>query len=131
MIKKCFVSIGTAGKFYQHDGEGGIELFLKKQRRINSGGGGGQEANRHSGTQEWIKGWPCLFLEQLYTKSEGYVKQNWGIAVCECFKVALVRRNNEATSDNFGAQIGQILLAGKYYRGPSGRIDGWGIKWLP
>ena len=44
MIKKCFVSIGTAGKFYQHDGEGGIELFLKKQKRINSGGGG-----RHPG----------------------------------------------------------------------------------
>jgi len=47
------------------------------------------------------------------------------------YKVALARRNNEAIPDNFGAQISQILLAGKYYRSPSGRIDGWGIKWLP
>jgi hypothetical protein len=47
------------------------------------------------------------------------------------YKVALARRNREALPDNFGGQIGQILLDSKYYRSPSGRIDGWGIKWLP
>jgi hypothetical protein len=47
------------------------------------------------------------------------------------FKLALARRNNEATPKNFGGQIGQVLLDGKYYCSASGKIDGWGIKWLP
>lgn len=47
------------------------------------------------------------------------------------YKVALARRNNEAIPRNFGGQIGQILLSEKYYRSPSGKVDGWGIKWLP
>ena len=47
------------------------------------------------------------------------------------YRVALTRRNREALPDNFGGQIGQILLDSKYDRSPSGRIDGWGIKWLP
>ena len=47
------------------------------------------------------------------------------------YKVALARRNNEAIPKTFGGQIGQILLESKYDRSPSGRVDGWGIKWLP
>lgn len=47
------------------------------------------------------------------------------------YKVALTRRNREALPDNFGGLIGQILLDSKYDRSPSGRVDGWGIKWLP
>jgi len=47
------------------------------------------------------------------------------------YKVSLTRRNREGLPDNFGGQIGQILLDSKYDRSPSGRIDGWGIKWLP
>lgn len=47
------------------------------------------------------------------------------------YKVALARRNNEALPKTFGGQIGQILLNDKYYRSPNGKIDGWGIKWLP
>ena len=47
------------------------------------------------------------------------------------YRVALARHNGEALPQNFGGQIGQILEVSKYYRSPSGRIDGWGIKWLP
>ena len=47
------------------------------------------------------------------------------------YKVALARHNGEALPQTFGGQIGQILEVSKYYRGPSGRIDGWGIKWRP
>jgi len=43
----------------------------------------------------------------------------------------LARRNNEAIPRNFGGQIGQILLAEKYNCSPSGKVDGWGIQWLP
>jgi hypothetical protein len=47
------------------------------------------------------------------------------------YKVALARHNGEAIPENFGGQIGDILLQHKYARSPSGKIDGWGIKWLP
>lgn len=47
------------------------------------------------------------------------------------YKTALARRNREALPDNFGGKIGQILLDSKYDRSHSGRIDGWGIKFLP
>jgi len=47
------------------------------------------------------------------------------------YKVALARRNNKAIPRNFGGQIGKLLLDEKYYRSPSGKVDGWGIKWLP
>lgn len=47
------------------------------------------------------------------------------------YRVALTRRAGEPLPSNFGGQIGQILLAHKYHRSPSGKIDGWGLKWLP
>ena len=47
------------------------------------------------------------------------------------YKIALARRNSEAIPQNFGGKIGSILLKQKYVRGPSNKIDGWGIKWLP
>ena len=47
------------------------------------------------------------------------------------YKTALARRNREALPGNFGGQIGQILLDSKYDRNQAGKIDGWGIKWLP
>ena len=47
------------------------------------------------------------------------------------YKTALARRNKEALPDNFGGKISQILMDSKFDRSPSGRIDGWGIKWLP
>jgi len=47
------------------------------------------------------------------------------------FRAAMSRRNGEPLPDNFGGQIAQILVDSKYHRNRSGRIDGWGIKWLP
>lgn len=47
------------------------------------------------------------------------------------YKIALARRNGEAMPENFGGQIGAILLKQKYDRNPGGKIEGWGIKWLP
>lgn len=47
------------------------------------------------------------------------------------FKVTQARRENKALPDNFGGEIGKILETSKYHRSPSGKIDGWGRKWLP
>jgi hypothetical protein len=47
------------------------------------------------------------------------------------FKATLARQQNQALGTTFGAKIADILEKSKYYRSPSGRIDGWGRKWLP
>lgn len=47
------------------------------------------------------------------------------------FKVTQARRENKALPNNFGGEIGKILEREKYHRSPSGKIDGWGRKWLP
>lgn len=47
------------------------------------------------------------------------------------FKATLARKNKQSLPSNFGGKIADILEAKKYYRSPSGRIDGWGRKWLP
>jgi hypothetical protein len=47
------------------------------------------------------------------------------------FRSSVVRRNREKLPDNFGGRIASILEDDKYYRSPSGKIDGWGRKWLP
>jgi hypothetical protein len=47
------------------------------------------------------------------------------------FKAALARQAQQPPPDNFGGRIAQILFGEKYDRGPGGRIEGWGIKWLP
>jgi uncharacterized protein DUF3800 len=47
------------------------------------------------------------------------------------FKVSLARQRNEALPQGFGGQVAVILEAGKYRCSPTGRIDGWGRKWLP
>lgn len=38
---------------------------------------------------------------------------------------------DEGAPRGLGARIADILLASKYDRDRSGKIDGWGIKWLP
>jgi hypothetical protein len=41
-------------------------------------------------------------------------------------------RDEDDELDDFGAKIVEILIRKKYARNPrSGRIDGWGTKWLP
>ncbi len=47
------------------------------------------------------------------------------------FRAVLSRRRNEALPSNFGGRLGALLERRKYLRSPSGRIEGWGRKWLP
>jgi len=47
------------------------------------------------------------------------------------FKAAEARRQGITLPANFGGQIAQILEATKLDRSASGKIEGWGRKWLP
>lgn len=47
------------------------------------------------------------------------------------FKYILCRRQKVAQPQTFGAKIAQILVDRKYLRSASGKLDGWGCKWLP
>jgi hypothetical protein len=47
------------------------------------------------------------------------------------FKVMLAKRNKQAIPSNFGGRIGKILEDSKYDRSRTGRIEGFGRKWLP
>jgi hypothetical protein len=47
------------------------------------------------------------------------------------FKYILCRRRKTAQPSTFGGEIAQILINEKYLRSPSGKLDGWGCKWLP
>lgn len=47
------------------------------------------------------------------------------------FTATVARKNKQSLPANFGGRIAGILEESKYYRSPSGKIDGWGRKWLP
>ncbi len=47
------------------------------------------------------------------------------------FKAMLARRRKEAPPATFGGKVAQILEKAKYDRSSSGKIEGWGWKWLP
>jgi hypothetical protein len=47
------------------------------------------------------------------------------------FRATLARHENQALPASFGGQIAAILENDKYNRGPYGKIEGWGRKWLP
>ena len=47
------------------------------------------------------------------------------------FVATRARRNDQPLPANFGGVIARILEDSKYDCSPSGRIDGWGRKWLP
>lgn len=47
------------------------------------------------------------------------------------FRGALARRKREPLTPNFGSKIVAILEETKYQRSPNGRVQGWGVKWLP
>jgi hypothetical protein len=47
------------------------------------------------------------------------------------FRAALARKECQPLPDNFGGRIAEILEASKYDRSPWGKIEGWGIRWLP
>jgi hypothetical protein len=43
----------------------------------------------------------------------------------------LAEREETAMTAPFGIRIVEILQSSKYHRSKSGRIDGYGRKWLP
>jgi len=47
------------------------------------------------------------------------------------FKATLAHRRKEPLPEGFNCCIAAILEAGKYRCSPSGKIEGWGRKWLP
>lgn len=47
------------------------------------------------------------------------------------FKRMMARAAGRDLPENFGGKIATILETQKYDRSPSGRIEGWGCKWLP
>lgn len=47
------------------------------------------------------------------------------------YRATLARKNKQSLPSNFGGKIALILEKEKYYRGPNGKIDGWGRKCLP
>jgi Protein of unknown function (DUF3800) len=47
------------------------------------------------------------------------------------YRTALCRHERKPLPLDVNGQVGQILEDSKYDRSPSGRIDGWGRKWLP
>lgn len=47
------------------------------------------------------------------------------------YREALAEHSGQPVPDNFGARIGRILRESKYVRSRSGRIAGYGMKWLP
>lgn len=46
-------------------------------------------------------------------------------------RVILSYKGHQPLPDNFGGEIGKILVNCKYIRSSSGKLDGWGRKWLP
>jgi hypothetical protein len=48
-----------------------------------------------------------------------------------CFRMMLCEREGEAMTAAFGRQVVELARGAKYLRSPSGKIGGWGTKWLP
>lgn len=47
------------------------------------------------------------------------------------YKAMIASRNNQAAPVTFGSQIVQIIEDRKFDRSSSGKLEGWGMKWLP
>jgi hypothetical protein len=47
------------------------------------------------------------------------------------FRLVKAKHERQTLPDNFGGKIAAVLEKSKYWRSPSGKIDGWGWKWLP
>lgn len=47
------------------------------------------------------------------------------------YRLMLALKDLHPTLDNFGSKISSILEESKYIRNYSGRVEGWGRKWLP
>lgn len=81
----------------------------------------------------------AVFTERLTSKELKIKQKTHNIAGLQLadllahpsFKLCLAKRNRQAPPTGFGGRISTILEASKYNRSPSGKIDGWGSKWLP
>lgn len=47
------------------------------------------------------------------------------------YRAVLAWHDKQALGAFWGVEIAQLLINTKYLRSPSGKIDGWGRKWLP
>ena len=47
------------------------------------------------------------------------------------FKFVHARRHGREPPDDFGGKIARILEVSKYRRSPTGKLEGFGWKWLP
>jgi len=47
------------------------------------------------------------------------------------FRLALARHYGLTLPDNFGAKVARVLYDLKYFKGWGGKLEGYGIKWLP
>ncbi len=90
----------------------------------------------HEGS-EWVspeRVYACLTSRQLKVKPKANNIAGLQLAdiLAHCsYKGFLARKKGEPLPQNFGGQIAKILEDYKYNRSPSGRIEGWGRKWLP
>ena len=82
----------------------------------------------------------CQVFENYLTSRHLKVKQKSnniaGLQIADLvahpsFKATLARKNRQGLPKNFGGKIAHILEKKKYYRSASGKIEGWGRKWLP
>jgi hypothetical protein len=86
---------------------------------------------------EWVA--PELFQRHLTSRELKLKKKVDNIAGLQLadliaypsYKAALHRRRGEPLPDSFTGRIAALLEAGKYRCSPSGKIEGWGRKWLP
>jgi hypothetical protein len=86
---------------------------------------------------EWVG--PELFQKCLTSKELKLRRKSDNIAGLQLadliaypsFKATLFRKRCEALPDNFTGKVAAILEEGKYRCSPSGKIEGWGRKWLP
>lgn len=76
----------------------------------------------------------CLTSRQLKVKPKGNNiagLQLADIIAHPSYRLMLTLKDLHPLLDNFGTKIGSILEESKYLRNYSGRIEGWGRKWLP
>jgi hypothetical protein len=47
------------------------------------------------------------------------------------FREALNRQNGKPPAHDFVGHIASVLWTAKYHRSPTGKVEGWGVEWLP
>jgi len=117
---------GMAGDVMAESRGGKEDMRLKKsyERVI-------REGTEYMNSQMFEK---CLTSRQLKVKQKS--NNIAGLQIADLvahpsFKATSARQNRQSLSLNFGGSIALILEKKKYYRSPSGKINGWGRKWLP